>query len=142
MRVTKPITGGHSFLSTRHYVNILTYKLTIFTTHHFTRILLLTPISTWHYNYNRTPLSTRVLLCLKPGNRKEVAAPPLERVKSESKGSIKYRPVRIKLASPQPSLSAKQSRMLMMPTTSTSPSRSKSTQDKADSRVNLEDKSR
>jgi hypothetical protein len=113
MRVTKRIAGDHSFFihtTLYKYPNDITSQYSQCTV--LQRYYLLTPISMWHYNYNRTPLSTRVITMPKA---------------SESKGSIKYRPVRIKLASPQPSLSAKQSRILMMSTTSTSSSRSKST---------------
>jgi hypothetical protein len=60
------------------------------------------------------------------------AHPPLERAKSESKGSRESRPVRIKLDSPQPSLSAADDEYVSI--------KVKIDPDKEDTRVNLEEK--
>jgi len=71
MRVTKRIAGDHSF-----FIHTTLYKYPNDITSQYSqrmvlqRYYLLTPISTWHYNYNRTPLSTRVITMPKARQQK------------------------------------------------------------------------
>ena len=112
------------FLSNAIQYKYSNLKITIFQPYRLQRYLLLTPISMWHYNYNRTPLIYKSVTMPKTRHPKRSGSTSSGKSKKRVKRIAELHPVKTKLDSPQPSLSAKQRRMLMMPTTSTSPSRS------------------
>lgn len=118
MRAVERIASRAHLFSQRYLRNSL--NTIYFNTVFYTTLLLLTPISTWHYNNNRTP-PPRVIPCLKLGNPRELKAPPPEGVRSVPKGSTNYRPVKTNPESPWPSVSAIQSKMRMIKWTSSTP---------------------